>query len=77
MQDRSEFRTPAENAQKGIAPARLNAFARGDLSQGDMVILVQDVIEAGVIHKLDQRWHRVINYYEGLGWVRSPHAIKH
>jgi len=64
-----EFRTPVENVERGIHPDRLRAFDKGALSMSEMVLLIQDIVEANVIDRLDPIWIMRAAYYTQLGWV--------
>lgn len=63
----TKLRTPEENMALGIEPTRLMAFDKGALSYTEMAVLMQDIVEANVLDKLEMKWIMRAAYYTQIG----------
>ena len=66
--------TPEENRKNGINHSRLAEFDLGQLKAWDVVMLLQDILEADILGQLPKNYLDVCRYY--VLDIRLCHTIR-
>lgn len=65
------LRSPAENRENGIAPDRLIAYEKGELTLDEIAALAQDIYEAGVLGSLTPRYFLLHQHMKRIGLLHG------
>lgn len=71
------IQSPEENHELGVEAKRLEDFDAGRLDEWEIVILLQDILESGVVHILPHKFLILCAYYAEMGLVNTVNRGKH
>lgn len=70
-------KTPQQNIEEGIPEDKLNALVNAELDIWEMVTVMQDTLEAGLLPMLPDRTIYLCRYYMDIGLVSNTKRAHH
>lgn len=71
------MQTPEDNYKTGVSAERIEAFVGKMMSEWEVVLLLQDILESGLIHVLPSEFLSYCAYYAEMGLISTTNRARH
>lgn len=72
-----ELKSPDQNMMDGVAITRVEGFEANKLNPWEVVLLLQDILEAKILRSLPHRYLAMCAYYAHINLITTQKQARH